>query len=173
MKYFISTILFFIITNFSIAANAQNKYVGMQFDTGIPDGMALGINIKPNVKWLHMNLSGTYNILSPGVRGGITLDPLKFPIAPTFTLEGGHYFEGKIPSKEIKISYNYFNLQPGLEFGNRDSFRVFFRGGVSWINMNISNLSSALESNSDTIIGDASIKMKIVPTAKLGFLIFF
>lgn len=159
-----------------IRPTERHRWVGMQFDVGIPDGVALGVSVHPVVDWARLNLSGTYNGLSPGIRGGITLDPINFPMAPTLTLEGGHAFEGKVPGvdKVPSFDYNYLNLHLGLEFGNRRSWRFFLQGGPSWVHVQTHNFQAVVNSNDPSLsISDPSANGAVVPTAKLGFVLFF
>ncbi len=152
------------------------KYVGMQVDVGVPDGAAVGVVVRPKLNWLRLNLSGTYNVLSPGIRGGFTLDPIKFPIAPTLTLEGGHSFKGTVPgiASNPEVSYNYANLHLGIEFGNRDSWRFFIHGGPSWINAQTYDFENTIGNKDKSLsVSDPSVSARVFPTAKLGFALYF
>ncbi len=143
---------------------------------GVPDGVGLGIVVRPKLNWLRLNLSGTYNVMAPGIRGGFTLDPIKFPVAPTFTLEGGHAFEGRLPgSKDLpSFSYDYLNLHGGLEFGKRDSFRFFIHAGPTFMNAYTSNFAESIgNANKSIYISDPTISVRLIPTAKLGFTLMF
>jgi hypothetical protein len=154
----------------------RHRWVGVQFDLGVPDGAALGVVVRPKVNWLRLNLSGTYNGLAPGLRGGFTFDPIKFPIAPTLTLEGGKAFNGNIPGHHDlpSFGYDYLNLHLGMEFGNRDRWRLFLQAGPTWMHITTSNFASVLGSNeADLTVGNPTANVALVPTAKLGFAIYF
>jgi hypothetical protein len=154
----------------------RHRWVGMQFDVGAPDGVALGVVVRPYVNWARLNLSGTYNVLAPGIRGGITLDPIKFPVAPTLTFEGGRSFNGDLPGKHNlpEVGYDYMNLHLGLEFGNRDHWRFFLQGGPSWLHVTTGNFQSVVgSSDASLVIGNPTANVAILPTAKLGFAYFF
>jgi len=170
-----------IVSSSALAADKtepRHRWVGMQMDVGVPDGAALGLVLRPipfhKYDWLHVGVSGTYNVLAPGIRVGATFDPIKFPVAPTLTAEYGHAFEGKVPGvdKSPGVSYDYTNLHLGLEFGNRDTFRFFLRGGVSYLNVNTSGFQETM-SNKDVAIGNPSFTARVAPTAKLGFSLYF
>lgn len=152
------------------------KYVGMQMDLGVPDGAALGVVVRPKLNWLRLNVSGTYNAISPGIRGGLTLDPIKFPIAPTLTFEGGHSFRGSIPGVDSvpDLSYSYVNLHGGLEFGSRDSWRFFIHAGPSWLSAQTYNFSDSIGNKDQSLtVSDPNVSARVFPTAKLGFAVYF
>lgn len=158
------------------SAQPRHRWVGMQFDVGAPDGAALGVVVRPYVNWLRLNLSGTYNGVAPGIRGGATLDPIKFPVAPTLTFEGGHAWEGSVPgtSNLPQFGYDYANLHLGLEFGNRDTWRFFLQGGPSWLHVQTSGFQQVVGSSDPGLkIGDPTANVTVLPTAKLGFALYF
>src|SRR6266478_505778 len=62
--------------------------IGFMADVGIPDGATGSVAYRPR-RWLRGHLGGGYNMISVGVRGGVTVVP--FGVGPSFTLEGGHY----------------------------------------------------------------------------------
>lgn len=151
------------------------RYVGLSFDIGAPDGAALGVVVRPHLNWLRLDLAGTYNGLAPGLRGGLTLDPIKFPMVPTLTLEGGGTWPGKVPgvSNSPEVSYDYVNLHLGIEFGNRDTWRFYLRGGWSYINAQVSDFQNAITLPSGVSIGNPTLSGWVAPSAKLGFAIYF
>lgn len=184
MKYGILSSVFAACIAISIGASAQqeprHRFVGIQADTGIPDGAALGLVLRPipveSVDWFRLGVSGTYNGLAPGVRAGITFDPFRSPVAPTLTGEVGHAFSGTVPhaTGSPTVQYDYANIHLGLEFGNRNVWRFFLRGGVSWMNVNTSNFQGALNlSDSSLMIGNPQFSGLIAPTGKLGFDYYF
>jgi hypothetical protein len=150
----------------------RHRTFGLSMDVGVPDGAALGLSVRPKVDWLRLGASFTYNGMGPGFRGSLTLDPIRYPIAPTFTVEGGHAFPGQVPgvSNSPALTYNYANLHLGLEVGNRETFRFFLRGGVSWLDLGTSNFQ-AMSGMSG--LGDPSYKGWLAPSGKLGFATYF
>jgi hypothetical protein len=171
--FILSSLLF---TTSAFAEEPRFRYVGAQVDVGVPDGAAIGVVVRPKLNWLRLNLSGTYNAMALGIRGGFTLDPIKFPVAPTFTLEGGHAFEGKVPGQDTipAFSYDYLNLHGGLEFGGRDSFRFFIHAGPTFMSVHTSNFADSIGNvNRSISISDPTVSVRLIPTAKLGFAILF
>jgi hypothetical protein len=158
----------------SIPALADEQhYLGLQFDAGAPDGANLGIVAHPYIQWLRVGVSGSYNYLSPGIRGEITLDPIQFPVALTLTGDAGYFWPGSVPhlNNSPSFSYSYFNLQPGLEFGRRNRWRLFLRGGISFIDAKVSHI--VINNDPTFLFSDAGAKVVAAPSAKLGFCVLF
>jgi hypothetical protein len=162
-----------MVSNIAIAD--EKSVVGMGFDVGAPDGLALGIVGRiPSIPVLKAEVAGTY-ALSEGIRGSLIFDPFRSPVSVILALDAGHMFPGKIPffDKSPMIQYNYMNLQPGLTFGSRDGFRFFIRGGVSWISGSISDTGKLFELSNGVSMSDPTFSVRIVPSAKLGFVAMF
>ncbi len=139
-------------------------------DLGVPDGAGLGIIVRPKFDWLRVGAAVTHNGMAPGARLGITLDPLVFPLVPTFTVEGGHYWEGTLPllKNSTAIGYNYANFHLGLEVGSRATFRFFLRGGASWLDVSTAHFQSG-----SPAMGNPSYSGWLAPSGKLGFSAYF
>jgi hypothetical protein len=155
------------------APSHHHRTFGMSMDVGVPDGAALGVVVRPRFDWLRLGASITHNGIAPGVRLGVTIDPIAFPIAPTLTIEGGHYWAGTLPMFQgsPSIGYDYANFHLGIEVGNRASFRFFLRGGASWVDM--SGAQAQNTSVTSTGIGNPSYTGWLAPSAKLGFALYF
>jgi len=153
------------------AGPERHHTVGMVMDVGVPDGAAIGLSLRPFVEWLRVTAAGTYNGMAPGARIGMTLDPIAFPIAPTFTVEGGHSWAGSVPliGDAVAVGYNYMNLHLGLEFGSQSSFRFFLRGGVSWLDVSSSTGSQKTDGSGTASLSDPSFSGWVAPSGKLGF----
>src|SRR5450432_1992146 len=65
--------------------------LGIMADAGIPDGFQGSLVLRPAF-WLRASLGGGYNMISKGVRGGLSLLP--FGRGPSLTVEAGHFFDG-------------------------------------------------------------------------------
>lgn len=174
MKRLISIIIALSIFCISTIASAKShrNWIGPQFDVGIPDGLVLGVAFRP-INQLRLVASGTY-ALGPGIRGEATFDPIVFPVAPTLTVDVGRDFGSRVPfigTKSPHIDYWYTNFQLGLEFGNRNSWRFFLRGGPTWIDLHAQQLNNLI-ADSSLKISDAEAKGWI-PSAKVGFVLLF
>jgi hypothetical protein len=150
----------------------RHRTFGMGLDVGVPDGAALTFLVRPYLSWLRVGGAVTHNGIAPGVRGSVTIDPIAFPLAPTLTVEGGHYWEGNLPivKDSRTVGYDYANFHLGLEVGNRETFRFFLRGGASWVD--VSSGPGAPVTTGATM-GIASYSGWLAPSAKLGFAAYF
>jgi hypothetical protein len=154
------------------------RWFGVQSDIGIPDGATLGIVVRPELPWLRFGASYSFNVVSSGIRGGFSLDPIDFPIAPTLSVEAGHVFSGEINGswfgldKNPQVEYNYLNLHLGVELGDRNRWRMFLRAGLSRIHLQTSDLASS-GSETNLTINQASADATVFGTGKLGFVILF
>jgi hypothetical protein len=166
------------------ASPPRHRTFGMTMDVGVPDGAALGLVVRPRFDWLRIAGAVTHNGIAPGLRLGVTVDPIDFPIAPTLTVEGGHYWQGTIPgvSDSPTVGYNYANIHLGLEIGSRSAFRFFLRGGVSYVDVSASNISmgsngtvaaNGASAMSGSGIGNPSFSGWVAPSGKLGFALYF
>jgi hypothetical protein len=150
----------------------DHRTLGFGFDLGVPDGVALALEVHPGIDWVRLGAAVTYNGAAPGARIALTLDPVPWRIAPTLTAEGGRAWDGAVPGiqKGPTVGYEYANFHFGLEAGNRAAFRFYLRGGLSWIDAHSANLSvgsGAITAQNPSFTG------WVAPTAKLGFAQFF
>ena len=127
---------------------------GLMLDAGIPDGASVSGVYRP-FSWLRTEVGGSYNMISKGVRGGVSVIP--FGMGPSATLEAGHYFDGNANgiARNIagggfqdnavlqRIGYDYANAHLGLDFGMR---RVvfFIHGGMSYIRATVHNVNDEI-----------------------------
>jgi len=170
---FVFFILAFILSK-PCFADDVNNFRGASFDVGVPDGIGIGFVVRP-IRQIRLNTHFTHNSAAPGYRFGMTLDPINFIIAPTATIEYGASAPGQIVGldKSPFISYDYTNLHFGLEIGNRDYFRFYLRGGISFIDIRTKSIGLILNQEDITIASDPSFKGMISPTGKIGFATFF
>jgi hypothetical protein len=170
MRHVVLVMALLLLPSIALADNSsqpRHRWVGIQFDVGVPDGAGFGLVFRPYVDWLRLHLVQTYNGLAGGVRGGFTFDPINFPVAPTITLEGGHSFKGKLPGVDMPaIGYDYANLHLGLEFGKRNIWRFFVHGGITWAHVITSDFQSF--NGGPGSIGNPMLNL-MGPSAKIGF----
>ncbi len=162
---------------------------GVMADAGLPDGAGGSLVFRPR-RWLRAHGGGSYNMISAGFRGGVTLLP--FGMGPSATLEAGHYFDGdanglarrfagqsfQSPLLE-KVGYNYANAHLGLDFGyQRVTF--YIHAGMSYVQAKVHNVDAAVGSPTDvSSSGTTEISFKqdpVVrawfPSAKLGLVVY-
>jgi len=172
------------------AAPAPLPRLGVMADAGLPDGANASLVFRP-LRWLRVHGGGSYNMISTGVRAGVTLVP--FGMGPSATLEAGHYFEGNangvaqrfagstFSSATLdRLGYDYGNAHLGLDLGYR-RVTFFVHGGMSYMRGQIHNADSLLSSQVSGIGGNGSTEISFkqdptvrawFPSAKIGLLVY-
>lgn len=170
---------------------------GLLVDAGIPDGAGASIVFRP-MTWLRLTAGGTHNLVSPGVRGGVSVVPFYFPFTPSLNLEVGHFFagdvrpilqqafcpEGTCPGGTAfpvdnqllqQVSYQYGNAHLGLEFGLPRNFIIFLRAGISYLQTTLIGFQQVLQdATGDTTLVAQDLNIKLTaPSLKLGVLVYF
>jgi hypothetical protein len=167
-------------------------HFGLSAAAGVPDGMVLSGLYRP-VDFLRLSAGGSWNYFGYGLQGGLGLVPFQWPIAPTFNLEVGHYFDSDLrwlasqnagfpadlkPLLE-RVGYSYANAQLGIEVGSSRRFALFVRAGISYFWTTIHGVSQvtntyATTSGSQTAtvrIADPQLRATM-PSVKLGILFY-
>jgi hypothetical protein len=161
--------------------------LGLAFGAGVPDGATGALTYRP-YSWIHAEVGMSYNMISKGVRAGVSLVP--FGAGPSATLEAGHYFDGNANgiARSIagsgfhdsailqRVGYDYVNAHLGLDFGMR---RVvfFLHGGMSYIHARIHNVNEEVSGSASpggttvTFNQDPTVRV-LTPSAKLGFIFY-
>lgn len=164
---------------------------GVLFDTGFPDGLALSLAYRPH--WaFRLSAGGTYNLLGPGIRGGVSAVPFQTALTPSLSLDAGHVFSAdmgkfvrlfaaKIPASLqpllTSVSYDYVDLLLGLEVGSQRRFNFYIKAGVSWI-WSTAHGKGTYQGTAGTgpsvvvtnvTLTDPSLN-PVLPTLKLGFI---
>jgi hypothetical protein len=123
--------------------------LGFMLDAGVPDGTTASLVYRPWY-WLRLHLGAGYNLVSPGVRGGLSIVPLRTWLSPSASVEGGHYFQGDanravgwlvgdpgLDNALLKsLGYSYVNVHGGLELGGRRC-AFYVHAGWSWIDLSL------------------------------------
>jgi len=174
-----------------IASAPRLPRIGLMADAGLPDGVNGSLVFRP-VRWVRAHVGGGYNLISSGMRAGVTLAP--FGWGPSLTLEGGHYFDGnangiarQFAGASFKdnvlldrVGYDYGNAHLGFEIGYR-RVTFYLHGGMSYIRGSVHNVDSFVQSqtsgSSSSSGTEVSIKQDpvikaIVPSAKLGLIVY-
>jgi hypothetical protein len=175
------------------AASKSTPRFGLMMGAGVPDGASASMVYRP-FSWLRAEAGGSYNMISKGVRGGVSVLP--FGMGPSASLEAGHYFDGNANgiARSIagggfrdnavlqRIGYDFVNAHLGLDFGFR---RVvfFIHGGMSFVRANVHDLNAQIangmssggtggSSGTTVSINQDPIVRIFTPSAKLG-LVFY
>jgi hypothetical protein len=171
--------------------------VGVMTDIGVPDGLQGSLVLRP-WKALRASVGGGYNMISKGVRVGVTLVP--WGRGPSGTLEAGRYFEGDANAAAARflgagvadsflgptfqrLGYDFVNAHLGLDFGYKRA-TFYIHGGMSYVESHVHHLDQVINHTTPTINGqDASgleisvpqgaIIKYIGPSAKVGLIVYF
>jgi opacity protein-like surface antigen len=176
----------------AVAAARSLPWLGVMADAGVPDGMQGSLVLRP-FKWFRASVGGGYNMISKGVRGGISVLP--FGRGPSATLEAGRYFEGDANATARKfmgpgfqdnaalerVGYDYANAHLGLDFGYK-RVTFYIHGGMSYIQGKVHNLDQFVQtdpsingqnsSGTQVSIPQPVTVTAIVPSAKLGLIVY-
>jgi hypothetical protein len=164
--------------------------VGVMADVGLPDGAGGSLVVRP-AKWVRLQGGGTYNMISSGLRAGLSLIP--FGWGPSVTMEGGHFFDGdanglvrklagaSYQSNAVleRVGYDYANAHLGLELGSRRA-TFFIHAGMSFIRATVHNVDQAIQaqasgdgsSNTQLSVKQDPIIRAYTPSAKLGLIVY-
>lgn len=163
--------------------------LGVMLDAGLPDGANASLVVRP-LRWLRAHGGAGYNMVSPGLRAGLTVLP--FGSGPSATVEGGHYFDGnangivrRFAGQSFdnalleRVGYDYANFHLGLDLGSRRA-TFYIHGGMSYLRAKVHNVDSVLESEtSGSGAGSTEVSIKqdpIVrawfPSLKLGLIVY-
>jgi hypothetical protein len=172
-------------------------WIGVMADAGVPDGFQGSLVLRP-WKVLRASVGGGYNMISKGVRIGVTLLP--FGRGPSGTLEAGHYFDGDANSAAAKLfgpgvaasafsptlqhfGYDYVNAHLGLDFGYK-RVTFYIHGGLSYVQTHVYNVDQIINTSAPTINGETSsgqqvtvpqgVSIKAIgPSGKIGLIVYF
>jgi hypothetical protein len=171
-------------------------WLGVMADAGVPDGMQGSLVLRP-WKALRASVGGGYNMISKGVRVGVTLLP--FGRGPSGTLEAGHYFEGDANAAAAKffgagisesflsptfqrVGYDFVNAHVGLDLGYKRA-TFYIHGGMSYVQSHVHNVDQIFHTT-PTINGQDANGLEISvpqgatlkyigPSGKIGLIVYF
>ena len=172
------------------AAASKVPKLGIMADAGLPDGANASLVFRPR-RWIRLHGGGGYNMISAGVRAGVTLLP--FGWGPSGTLEVGHYFDGNANGVAQKfagssfssamldrVGYDYGNAHLGLDFGSR-RVTFYIHGGMSYVRAEVHNVDSVVASRTASGAGSYTTEVSVkqdptvrawFPSAKLGLIVY-
>lgn len=174
------------------AAAEHLPWLGVMADVGVPDGGSAAVVMRP-MPQVRLHGGITHNLVSRGIRGGITYAPFRTTVGPTLTIDYGHYFDGDANpivrtvtgdpmfSSPLldRVGYDYANAHLGLELGRR-WFTFYLHAGVSRVFSAVHGLDAALDpaqtgadpNTTITLSQDPGVAIWSV-SAKLGFIFYF
>jgi hypothetical protein len=165
-------------------------WLGIQLDAGVPDGAQAALVLRP---WraLRFTVGGGYNVISKGVRGGLSLLP--FGRGPSLTVEAGRFFEGDANAAARKymgdfqdiavlqrVGYDFANAHLGLDFGYK-RVTFFIHGGMSYLRGKVRDANQFFTDPSIDGMNADGVSVKftqdptvvaIGPSAKIGLIVY-
>jgi hypothetical protein len=155
------------------------KLLGAQLSAGAPQGFVASAVVRP-VRWLRGTLGFAHNVIGPGIQGSVTAIPFHSAVAPTVTLEAGHFFEtdvsdrlsefpGVFDASLRRFGYDFYSAQLGLEIGSQRGLLFFLRGGVAWMRSGLDAVEGFRPDGRSTTVDASGLKLRAAaPTVNLG-----
>jgi hypothetical protein len=158
-----------------------DRTVGLMVDAGLPDGAQGAILYHPTGA-VRLHAGGGYNLISPSVRGGVSLLPLSW-IA--LVVEGGRYFDGDAnPLMQrlrgdddyhhdglSRVGYDWASAHLGLELGG-DHVRFTVHAGYSYVRTDLRD-ADALVGAGDQLRFERAPQIRgLVPSARIGLILY-
>jgi len=151
----------------------KNKYAVVDINCGVPSGCVGELGFRP---WyfLKLEVGAGYNSMAPGVIGSVVFDPIPWGLGLTLSVDAGHYWSGPAPfvNNPPSVEYSFVSPMLGLEFGNYRAWRFYVRGGVSYLDGTVSNISYG-NNDQSLMIGNPRAQGWAAPAAKIGFSVYF
>ena len=150
------------------------RRLGLMFDVGSIEGGMLSLSARPT-HYLRLEAGAGSNAVSPGFRLGIVALP--FGSWPTFSLSGGHFFEGDINGIARAFSVGGYTPNPRLEHFDYDftSLQLGWQkeaaGLLFFAQAGASLLWTDLPSASNVSNGTEPFWL-VLPSLRLGFIGF-
>ena len=163
------------------AADDHLPRVGVMGDLGVPDGGVVSLVVRP-VRAVRLHAGVGSDLVTTGMRAGVTLVPLSWWCSPSLSVDVGRYPEGdangvaRIVTQDPtysspmldKVGYDYVDVHVGLELG-RTWGTFYLHGGAS-------RTSGALHGLSDpggavTFVDDPRVTLWS-PSVRIGLIVY-
>lgn len=162
--------------------------IGYRFGIGFPEFGTASLIVRP-LRWLRAGGGITWNYAGYGLRGEVTLAPLRWYISPTLNLAYGRYLKmdatkaGSLPAEvqglAASIGYQYLDATLGIELGNQRHGMLVLQVGASriWLDApgtaTFDATASGGGSTATTTIEATGLSVKgYAPAASLSWIIF-
>jgi hypothetical protein len=165
------------------AVDAGHRRFGVTTDVGVPDGANAALVFRP-IRALRLHAGGGYNLISSGVRAGVSVVPLSSWVSPTLSIDAGRYFEGDAnpiarriqgdstyssPMLE-RVGYDYVNAHLGLEFG-RQWATFYIHAGMSRVSGTVYGIAEEIGEEDVTLEEDPDVTLWS-PSARIGLIVY-
>lgn len=170
------------------APPADIPHWGILLEAGLPDGLTLSAVYRP-FSWIRASAGAGYNMLGYGIRGGVSLVPFDFVLAPSLSLDAGQFFEADatpllqqvLPGVDLSaagdipkhVSYQFGTASLGLEVGSPRHFSIFLRVGLSYIQSTFKGFEALLRTVDPDVEAQDPVLRATIPSAKLGLVTYF
>ena len=159
-----------------------HRRFGLMVDAGAPDGGNASLVVRP-IRAVRIHAGGGHNLVSTGVRAGVTLVPLSWWLSPTVTFDAGRYFEGDAnpiarrvmgdptyssPLLE-RVAYDYLYAHVGVEMGRRWA-TFYIHAGMSRVSGQIHGVAEA--AGEDVTISEDPDLTVWTPSARIGLIVY-
>ncbi len=164
-------------------AREDRPRFGFVVDVGLPDGAAVGVQIKaaPDFK---LELAGLTNGVGFGVRAGagvFVLPKLFRTFRPVVSADVGSLFQGDaswlpgvdpaVKAALAQVSYFFCSAAAGFELGSPNVAFVF-KLGVAYVAGKLPSLTVPLP-NSGALVATGIVVSGLIPSAKVGLSVAF
>jgi hypothetical protein len=178
-----------LVESASSVASASPLHLGIGADVGVPDGGSLALSLSP-LPSLRAHVGVANNLVSTGLRGGLTWTPFSSWVAPVLALTYGRFPEGdanplvrratrdpQLASPLLDhLGYDFASARLGLEFGH--TWATFYlHAGASRITTVAHGLEAELASTQSaqsatvTVPGDPRVTLWSV-SASAGIIFY-
>lgn len=162
------------------APDAVPKRFGMVVETGVPEGLSVGLSFRP-VPSIRLAAGPAWNVVAFGVQGGVAIVPFAWAVAPALSLDVGRYFgadltrfvqEGTGAPQEVEpllrdVSYDYAAAHLGVEIGARNGLAFSVRAGLAYVRVKARGRAESSSDGTEVYFVDPRLS-GTVPSVKVG-----
>ena len=154
---------------------------GFGMSIGIPAGVGVQFVMNPWLDWARLDISFQENVLSPGGRLGLQLDPLavfhRLPFGVFADGQVGFFPQGNIPghsSSLPSVGYTYETFMGGIRLGKPNGFHWNFEAGLTHLGVTTGNFQSVVNKNGGSntgnlVLGNPTASITASPAVETGF----
>ncbi len=163
------------------AAEGHLPRFGVMTDLGVPDGGTASVVVRL-VGPIRLHAGIGSNLVSTGMRAGVTIVPLPWWFSPSVSLDVGRYPEGDAnPLARMvlqdptyssamldRVGYDYVDAHVGLEFGRKRA-TFYIHGGASRTTGRIRGLSDPQQG---VTFAEDPVVTSWTPSVRLGLIVY-
>lgn len=164
-------------------AASASPVVGVMADVGVPDGGMASLVVRP-FSTVRLHAGAGHNLISTGVRAGVSWAPLRRTVSPTLSIDYGRYAEGDANALARRVSgdgafssvllervgYDFANAHVGVQLG-RERVSLVIEAGVTRVTGQTRGTDAAAEPMAVTFTHDPRFEVWSL-SARLGLVIY-